>query len=187
MDTVFWWSALKVWGGESGLWWDFYVLIHLLFSHKRLLKTPLNTTLLMFFNNTSMCIKAPFYFEHYPVKDLFCHQTVNRYKRCGSHIFIKLTWSYLFQVSICWEIKGFSEHVRVLGSERTRVVCLQWYLFTEMYEEPTNGVVERLSCLFVPNQGRLSLIGHTHRWEKSNNINVNKTSILRPFLSVRCG
>lgn len=104
------------------------------------------------------------------------------------HIFvIKLTWSYLFQVSICWEIKGFSEHVRVLGSEGTRVVCLQWYLFTEMYEEPTNGVVERLSRLFVPNQGRLSLIGHTHRWEKSNNINVNKTSILRPFLSVRCG
>ena len=56
-----------------------------------------------------------------------------------------------------------------------------------MYDEPTDGVVERLSRLFVPNQGRLSLIGHTHRWEKSNNINVNKASIFHPLLPARCG
>lgn len=45
----------------------------------------LTTTLLLF----GVCIKVPFSFEHYPVKDLFCHQTVNRNKRCGSHICYK--------------------------------------------------------------------------------------------------
>lgn len=31
---------------------------------------------------------------------------------------------------------------------------------------PTNSVVEWFSSLFVPNQGGLSLIGYTQRWEK---------------------
>lgn len=40
------------------------------------------------------------------------------------------------------------------------------------YNAPTNGIVERLSSHFVPHQRCLSLIGHSHRWQK-NNIHVN--------------
>lgn len=61
------------------------------------------------------------------------------------------------------------------------------YVYIRIFGSDTDGIVEWLSGLFVPDQGRLSLIGHTHRWEKSNNINVNKTLSLQPFLSVRRG
>ena len=48
-----------------------------------------------------------------------------------------------------------------------------------MYNVPTDGIVERLSGLLVPDQGGLSLIGHAHRLQNNNNNNnrnVNKTT-----------
>lgn len=53
-----------------------------------------------------------------------------------------------------------------------------------MYSTLTNGPVQRLTGLFVPHQSGLSLIGHTHRCEKSNILNITKTP---PHMVDRCG
>lgn len=53
----------------------------------------------------------------------------------------------------------------------TEVELLAWITVTLQL---TDGPVQRLARLFVPHQRGLSLIGHAHRWDKSN-ISIDKS------------